>query len=158
MVDHFCISQQQHWKNQDVAAGVAVLIWRGDEVLLEKRAHSHGAGTWAPPGGYIEFAESFEHTATRETREELGIEIANVRFVCITRDIFEQEDRSYVTVWMQADYASGTPSVKAPDELSEFGWFKWDALPEPRFLPLRHLLAGDVWPRGANKRLGPSQS
>ncbi len=78
-------------------------------------------GNLGAPGGYIEFAESFEHTATRETREELGIEIANVRFVCITRDIFKQEDRSYVTVWMQADYASGTPSVKAPESFPSSG-------------------------------------
>lgn len=34
---------KQHGDHQDVAAGVSVLIWRGGEVLLEKRAHSHGA-------------------------------------------------------------------------------------------------------------------
>lgn len=79
-----------------------------------------------------------------------------MRFVAITRDVFAQDGKSYVTVWVQADYASGTPSVKSPDELSEVGWFAWNALPEPRFLPLRHLIAGECWPRGANQQLGPA--
>jgi 8-oxo-dGTP diphosphatase len=144
-------TSQPHEK--DVAAGVCVLIRRGDEVLLEKRAHSHGAGTWAPPGGYLRFGESFEHSASRETREESGVEIADVRFLAVTNDVFEQVGKAYVTIWMQAAYASGQATVKSPGELSEVGWSRWDALPTPRFLPLEHLLAGQRYPRGANESL-----
>jgi 8-oxo-dGTP diphosphatase len=90
-------------------------------------------------------------------REEVGIEIGEPRFVCITRDVFPEAGRSYVTIWLQADYASGEATAKSTRELSEIGWFKWHALPEPRFLPLIHLLAGDCFPRGANESLGPKR-
>ncbi len=154
-------SQEQRQGDQQrksVVAGVAVLIWRGDEVLLVKRAHSHGAGTWAPPGGHIEFDETFAECAVREVREEVGIEIGEPRFLCISRDVFAEAGRSYVTIWVQADYVSGEAKSKATRELSEIGWFRWNELPEPRFLALRHLLEGDCFPKGANESLGPKRS
>ena len=42
---------------------------------------------------------------------------------------------------MQGECHSGEPQVVAPDEMSEIGWFAWDALPEPLFLPLANLVA-----------------
>lgn len=50
-----------------VGVGVAVIVKRGGKILLIKRQGSHGAGTWAPPGGHIDFGESVEETARRET-------------------------------------------------------------------------------------------
>jgi 8-oxo-dGTP diphosphatase len=38
--------------------GVAVIVIKEDEVLLGKRKNSHGSGTWAFPGGHLEFKES----------------------------------------------------------------------------------------------------
>jgi hypothetical protein len=37
--------------------------------------------------------------------------------------------------------------INAADELSEVGWFAWDRLPEPLFLPLRNFLDGKFYPR-----------
>jgi len=37
-------------------------------------------GEWSFPGGHLEYMESFEDCAKRETREECGIEITNIRF------------------------------------------------------------------------------
>ena len=48
--------------------GVAVLIRRGDQIVLIRRQGSHGAGTWAPPGGHIDFGETPEQCGIRETR------------------------------------------------------------------------------------------
>jgi hypothetical protein len=59
--------QEEHAK-----VGVSVLVMNGDRVLLEKRQHTHGAGTWGPPSGHIDFGETPEQTAERETREETG--------------------------------------------------------------------------------------
>src|SRR5260221_11234021 len=125
---------QQGDHRKGVVAGVAVLIWSGDEAMLVKRAHRHGAGTWAPPGGHLEFDETFAQCAVREVREEVGVEICEPHFLCITSDIFEEAGRSYVTIWMQADYVSGEATPKGTRELSEIGRFKWNDLPEPRFI------------------------
>ena len=127
--------------------GVSVIVRDGDLVLLVKRLHVHGEGTWAAPGGHLEFGESFEERAIREVKEETGVDIQNVRFRVITNDVFEKEQKHYITVWMESTYASGEAKNSAPYEESEVGWFSWNNLPQPLFLPLEHLLAEDTFPR-----------
>ena len=131
---------------QHVAVRVAVLVLNGDRILLEKRANTLGAGTWAPPIGHLDFGESPEQTATRETAEETGVAIADPKFRVLTNDFFEAEREHSITIWMEGRYVGGEPQVKAPDEESNIGWFTWDALPEPLFLPMRHLLEGKTYP------------
>lgn len=125
--------------------GVSVLIRRGDELLLEKRSHTHGAGTWGPPSGHINFRETPEQTAQRETREETGVTITDLAFLGVTNDVFEAEQKHYITLWFNAVYESGEARLKAPEEESEVGWFRQDALPQPLFLPLEHFLEGKVY-------------
>ncbi|MFZ6026549.1 MAG: nucleotide triphosphate diphosphatase NUDT15 [Chloroflexota bacterium] len=125
--------------------GVGMVITRGDEVLLLRRKNVHGEGTWSTPGGHLECGESPEACAAREAREETGIEVSGVRFVGITNDVFD-ETRHYITIWMCGDYLSGEAHVAAEYESSQVGWFSWDALPQPLFLPLQHLLWGESYP------------
>jgi 8-oxo-dGTP diphosphatase len=126
--------------------GVALIITQGERVLLVRRTGAHGAGTWAPPGGHLEFGESMDECARREAREEVGVEVADVRFRAITNDVFAAEGKHYITVFMQGSYLSGEPRLCAADEVAEVGWFAWDALPEPLFLPLQNLLQGRCEP------------
>lgn len=132
--------------------GVGLIISKGDEVLLLRRHRAHGAGTWSTPGGHLDFGETLEECARREAREESGLEVANVRFLALTNDLFEDEGKHYITVWMEADYVAGEPGLNAPEEASEISWFSWDGLPEPLFLPLRNLLAGACYPPDARER------
>lgn len=59
--------------------GVGVLIVKGSSVLLGKRKGSAGAGTWATPGGHLEFGESWAQCAVREVHEETGLTLTDVR-------------------------------------------------------------------------------
>jgi 8-oxo-dGTP diphosphatase len=120
--------------------GVAAIIERNGQVLLIKRKNAHGAGSWAVPGGHLEFGETPEECAIRETREEVGIEITDVLFVGITNDIFSEEGRHYITIWMQGNLKSGEPGITAEAEVAEVGWYGWKDLPSPLFLPLDNLL------------------
>jgi len=126
--------------------GVALIITRGDCVLMLRRKGAHGAGTWAVPGGHLEFGESLEECARREAREEVGLEVSEVRFRAITNDVFHEENEHYITVFMQGSYLSGDPAQYALDEVAEVGWFAWDVLPQPLFLPLDNLLHGRCEP------------
>lgn len=125
-----------------VGVGVGAIVSRGEQVLLVRRRNVHGAGTWSTPGGHLDFGEAPEECAAREVREETGVEIVDVRFKAITNDVFEAEGKHYITIWMEGRYLSGEPTVCAAYEMSEVGWFSWDALPRPLFLSLRNLLEG----------------
>lgn len=124
------------------AVGVAMMVHKGEQVLLVKRINSHGAGTWSTPGGHLEYGETFEECAVRETLEETGVSVCNVRYRAVTNDLFALEGKHYITIWMEADYSDGEPTPQE-DECETAGWFDLLALPEPLFLPLSNLLSGE---------------
>lgn len=57
-------------------------------------------GTWGLPGGHLEFGESFETCATRETLEETGLKIQDVQFLNATNSIMKTENKHYITIFM----------------------------------------------------------
>lgn len=122
--------------------GVAVLLFQAGKLLLIRRKGAHGSGTWATPGGHLEYGEEPAECARREAREEVGVEVGEVTFRAVTNDVFEVEDKHYITLWMSGRITDGEPSVAAEDEVAEWGWFDPSDLPQPLFLPLRHLLSG----------------
>lgn len=128
------------------SVGVGVLVVKDSKILLLKRTGSHGEGTWSAPGGHIDFGESPEATAVRETKEEVGIEIADVQFKAITNDIFPDDNKHYITVWMQGRYTGGQSSVASKRELTDVDWFAFDELPTPLFVPLKNLIEGHSYP------------
>jgi 8-oxo-dGTP diphosphatase len=126
--------------------GVAAIVTRGNRVLLLKRKNAHGSGCWSTPGGHLEYGESPEECATRETKEETNLDVAGARFRAVTNDLFEAEGKHYITLWMECDYLSGEAVINAAEEMSEVGWFAWSSLPQPLFLPLQNLLDGKSYP------------
>lgn len=131
--------------SQPPKVGVAIIVTRNDQVLLMKRKGPHGTGTWSTPGGHLDFGETLEQCAAREAKEEVGIEVIDIRFRTVTNDIFESSSRHYVTLWMEGT-SIGEPTIAAEREVSEIGWFAWDALPEPLFLPLENLIKKNSYP------------
>lgn len=126
--------------------GVGVIIRRGDEVLLIRRQGVHGSGSWSTPGGHLDEGERPEQCAWREAIEETGVEVEGLAFRAITSDVFVAEGKHYITIWMEGRYARGEARPVAEYEMSAVGWFHWDDLPEPLFLPLENLLAGRCYP------------
>jgi 8-oxo-dGTP diphosphatase len=120
--------------------GVAVIVIKNGLVLLGRRKNAHGDRTWAFPGGHLEFNETIEDCARREIFEETGITISNLRNGPYTNDIFENEGKHYVTLFVLADYASGEPRVKEPDKCEEWQWHPWPPPVQPHFLPIANLL------------------
>jgi len=135
-----------HQRVQRPYVGIGVIISKEQQVLLIRRSGAHGEGTWSPPGGHLEYGESPQQCAIREAQEEAGITITNPVFRAITNDVFEEEHTHYLTVWLEGTYVSGEPAIQSLRESSAVGWFSWDALPEPLFLPFEHLLTGQCDP------------
>lgn len=120
--------------------GVGVIIVKDNTILLGKRKNAHGNGTWAPPGGHLEFGESLEYCAAREVMEETGLTLTNLRRGPYTNDIFLEENKHYLTVFMIANYTYGMPEVLEPQKCEIWDWFSWQDLPQPLFKPLANLL------------------
>ncbi|GLA65612.1 hypothetical protein AtubIFM54640_007797 [Aspergillus tubingensis] len=85
--------------NPRVGVGVFVINPKG-QIVLGQRKSSHGAGTWALPGGHLEFNESFEDCAAREVLEETGLKVRDIQFLTATNDIMKEEEKHYVTVFV----------------------------------------------------------
>lgn len=83
--------------NKIPRVGLGVCIVKDNKVLLGKRKNAHGDGSWCFPGGHLEFGESYEECAQRETFEEVGVSIKNIQFVTATNDLFPEEDKHYIT-------------------------------------------------------------
>ena len=120
--------------------GVGVIIEKDGKLLMGKRSpeHLHGANEWCTPGGGVEFMEYPVKTAKRETMEETGIEVTNVKFLGVTSDIYKKENFHHITLWFKADYLSG--KEKDTEELESVGWYPKEALPEPILLSTKNYL------------------
>jgi 8-oxo-dGTP diphosphatase len=129
--------------------GVGVIVLRDGLVLLGQRSGSHGAGTWALPGGHLEFGETVEHCAAREVMEETGLQIEIVGRGPYTNTVFQEEGKHYVTLFVIAKAIAGVPSVREPSKCLAWCWFRWSELPRPLFAPLVSLCASGFVPENA---------
>ncbi|MFA6262613.1 MAG: NUDIX hydrolase [Bacteroidia bacterium] len=136
--------------NEAPRVGVGVIVMRDGRVLLGERRGAHGAGTWALPGGHLEFGESVEQCAQREVDEETGLQLIDLRRGPWSSDVFAAEGRHYVTLFVLAHSTAGEPIVREPGKCAGWHWFHWSALPAPLFLPLQTLQRSGYVPAGAS--------
>ena len=129
--------------------GIGVCILRAGEVLVGKRKNAHGEGSWCFPGGHLEFGESWEECARREVLEETGLELGEVRYATATNDVFTEEKKHYVTIFMAGEYLNGEAEVLEPEKGEGWEWCSWHQIPEPRFLALQHLSDSGWTPESA---------
>ncbi len=121
------------------AVGVGVLVQKGGKYLLGKRVGAHGKDSWSVVGGHLEFGESFQACAARETYEESAVKIKNIRFLTSVNNVFKNENHHSVTIFMTADWASGKPKTTEPGKIIDIGWYDLATHPEPLFLPMIEL-------------------
>ncbi len=112
--------------------GIGVVVIKEGKILLGKRIGAHGIGEYAGPGGHLEYMESFEACAHRETLEETGIEIENIRFLCLS-NIKQYAPKHYVNIGLVADWKSGEPQTLEPDKCEVWDWYDPNALPDNLF-------------------------
>jgi ADP-ribose pyrophosphatase YjhB (NUDIX family) len=63
-----------HYMNPRVVS--AVVVEHEGRALLQLRADEPGRGLWTFPGGFLEVGETAEAGALRETKEEVGLDVA----------------------------------------------------------------------------------
>ncbi|KAF2452843.1 NUDIX hydrolase domain-like protein [Lineolata rhizophorae] len=112
-----------------VGVGVFILNDAGQFVMGERKG-SHGAGTWALPGGHLELGESFEACAAREVHEETGLRVADCVFLTATNDVMEDACKHYVTIFVGCRITGGneTPQLLEPDKCAGWEWVDWPSM------------------------------
>ncbi|MBK1679259.1 NAD(+) diphosphatase [Rhodocyclus tenuis] len=124
-----------------ISPAVMVLISRGNELLLA-RSPNFRPGVFSALAGFVEAGETLEQCAVREVREEVGLEITNLRY-------FHSQSWPFPNSLMLAffaDYAGGVITPQA-SEIEAADWFAVDALPDlPDQLSIARQLI-DAWCR-----------
>lgn len=121
--------------------GVGVLIVNAQgEILAGRRTspNAHGQHEWGWCGGHLDFGESVTECAQREAREEAGIEVGELRLLCVNNII--RYERHYIDIHLTGRILSGEPRPIQPEEMDSWGWYAPEALPQPIFEPARLAL------------------
>ncbi len=112
--------------------GVGALIFKDGKVLFGKRKGAHGQTEYGTIGGHLEHLESFEDAIRREIREESGLEVQNLKFLCVC-NVIKYDPKHYIDISFTADWKSGEPRVLEPEFRESWEWHDLDDLPEPLF-------------------------
>ena len=119
-----------------VGCGVLVENQEG-KVLLQKRSDT---GEWCVPGGALELGETYAEAATREVREEVGIEVSDLKLF----GLYSGDDRmihypngdkvySLSVIFTTRNY-SGEIS-DSDSEVLEHKFFSREEIPDDLFIP-----------------------
>ncbi|GAB4227534.1 MAG: NUDIX hydrolase [Chlamydiales bacterium] len=120
--------------------GVGVLVLKDNKILLGERVNAHGSGTWCPPGGHLEFGETPQECGMRELQEETGLIAKHISPGPWTNDLFQDEKKHYVTLYMIVTKFEGSPSCKEPHKCLQWKWFDYNRLPSNLFLSFENFI------------------
>lgn len=79
----------------NTAAAVAAIVESNGRILLTRRAKQPKAGLLDLPGGFADYGETIEAALERELREELNIEVADIRYLISAPNIYVYKDIPY---------------------------------------------------------------
>jgi NAD+ diphosphatase len=114
---------------------VLVLVERDGKALLA-RNETYSEGSFAVLAGFVDSGETLEEAVRREVREEVGIEVDDIRYFGSQPWPFPHG----LMIAFTAQWVSGELDA-TPGEIAEAGWFAPDELPP---LPGRMSIARDL--------------
>jgi len=81
----------------NTASAVAGILWKGEEILLVRRARKPGQGLLDFPGGFVDFEETLEQALIREIKEELNVDIETLQYFASAPNTYIYEGVTYYT-------------------------------------------------------------
>ncbi len=106
-----------------LAPAIIVLVERGNQLLLARSRHFM-PGMYSVLAGFVEPGESLEEAVVREVKEEVGIEIQDIKYFGSQPWPFPHS----LMIGFTAAYASGEISLD-DKEIEDAGWFTAEKLP-----------------------------
>jgi len=113
-------------------AGVAAVIFKGNEVLLTKRMNPPGEGLWGLPGGVVELGETVREAIVREVKEECGIDVEPIRLLDVHDSIVRNGEGRVRFHYILSEFLCRVVggSLKPSSDALEARWFPLDKLEE----------------------------
>lgn len=132
-------------QKQKPGIGVAIVVWKdiAKEQMLLGLGHSveNKEEIYAVPGGHWESGETLIDAVQRETFEEAGIKVHDIRLISVYEFFNPEKNKSYVTIGFEGILAEGTPKVMEADKKANWGWYSpSQALEFPLFIPDKALI------------------
>jgi len=128
-------------RRPEPSVGVAVVVWKGDFILLGEDHGGKGPDmVYGVPGGHWESGESLSEAARREVLEEAGIVVDDLSLASVHDFYRPDKSKSYVTIGFAAKWRSGEPQDESEVTRKRWAWYSLEALPEPLFPPDKILI------------------
>lgn len=102
--------------------------------MLVERALDPGKGLWDLPGGFVDLGETLEESTRREIKEELGIELSELKYVTSATEPYPFKEIIYPTV--SALFIAKLPNnakVTPADDVASYKLFDKNTLPKDKF-------------------------
>lgn len=106
-----------------LAPAIIVAVVRDGRLLLA-RSHRHPQGLYSVLAGFVEPGETLEECVAREVKEEVGIDVQNVRYFGSQPWPFPHS----LMIAFTCDYAGGEIALDTA-EMAEAAWFRAAELP-----------------------------
>jgi ADP-ribose pyrophosphatase YjhB (NUDIX family) len=119
----------------NAATAVAVFVRRADgRTLFIRRAKEPARGKLAPPGGFVDLGETVEEAARREIREEVGLELQDLAFLCSHLNSYLYREVTYpVLDFFFIAEAAGGAEARALEDVDSIAWL------DARTVPLEEI-------------------
>ena len=106
-----------------ISPAIIVAVIKGNEILLT-HAERFAPGLYSVIAGFVEPGETLEECVRREAKEEVGLEVKNIKYFGSQSWPFPDS----IMVAFTAEYAGGKITVDET-EIVDAGWFRADSLP-----------------------------
>ena len=112
--------------SRNPSPAVDVAVTDGESLLLVRRGREPHMGRLALPGGFVEYGETVENTAVRETLEETGVQIRLETILGVYSDPKRDPRKHVLTTVFIGRPIAGDPV--GGDDASEALWVDLESL------------------------------
>ena len=129
-----CGGTVEKYRNPLLTVDVIIEVAGEGVVLIRRRNPPMG---WAIPGGFVDYGESLESAAVRESKEETSLSV-RLRYQLGAYSDPARDPRHHTVSVVFVAEAEGSP--RAGDDAGEIGIFQRNALPDPLAFDHRKIL------------------
>ena len=121
------------YKQPGLAVDIIIVV-DSKIILIKRKNPPYG---WALTGGFVELGETVENTAIRESKEETGLDLVNLRQFHVYSDPKRDPRGHTISVVF---IAKGIGIPKAADDAADIKIYAMDDLPEELAFDHRQIL------------------